>query len=122
MTEQQSLLGGEDPLDAVVTELRKYENWPVDDGKDRKFVAELAQKYPKADLLTEAFNWVVWMMDHNQKKEVKPRARFVTWIRNSQSYRLNAASSGKNRKNSSRTAPARPESFGAESSARLSGW
>lgn len=122
MTERLNLLGGEDPLDGVVAELRQYPNWPADDTKDRKFVAELAAKYPQSNLLQEAFGWRVWMMDHNQKKEVKPRARFVTWIRNSESYRLNAASTRKNRKNTSRTAPARPESFGAESSSRLSGW
>jgi hypothetical protein len=125
VTEGLFLLGGEDPLDAVVEELRKLPGWPADDVRDREFVAELARKYPGMVLSEEAYAWRTWMLDHKQKKEVKPRARFVTWVRNSADFRRDREAARKDRKNTgraSRTAPARPEQFGEQSSQSLSGW
>lgn len=116
------LLGGEDPLDKIVAELRQYEAWPADDVKDRQFVADLQKRYPGVDLGNEAFQWRMWMQDHTQKKEVKPRARFTRWIANSLAFGSERRAGSQNRKNQSRTAPARAEQFGSESSTQLTGW
>jgi hypothetical protein len=118
----QEMLGGEDALDQVVTELRKYEGWPADDVRDRQFVAELKQKYPHIVLLDEAYQWRTWMLDHNQKREVKPRARFVRWVVNAATFRSEREAARKDRKNKSRTAPAGREQFGEHSSLGLAGW
>lgn len=115
------VLFGPDPLDEILAELRKYPGWPVDDKTDRPFLQDLHRKYGAADLKEEAFKWRVWMMDHKQPKEVKPRARFANWIRNSESRRVTRPGAGKNRTNKIRIAPARREEFG-ESSKQLGSW
>ncbi|QOP66219.1 hypothetical protein SEA_DANIELLEIGNACE_79 [Arthrobacter phage DanielleIgnace] len=117
-----NLLGGEDPIDEIVAELRKQPGWPADDVKDRQFVADLMKKYPQINLSEEAFKWRAWMMDHNQKKEVKPRARFLRWIGNATAFGRQPEARSQNRRNSSKTAPARAEQFGTQSSQELSGW
>lgn len=119
---QLDLLGGQDPLDEIVAELRKYDGWPADDVKDRQFARDLLEKYPTLDLKDEAFAWRTWMLDHSQKKEVKPRARFVRWVVNASTFRSERSAVRKNRKNTSRTAPARAEAFGSQSSTELAGW
>lgn len=115
-------LFGPDPLDEVVAELRRVPGWPADDRRDREFVAELQQKYPGVSLKDEAFHWKTWMEDNKPKKEVKPRARFLTWVRNSATFRSEREAGRKNRTHQSRTAPARAEQFGTESSTALGGW
>lgn len=119
---EQGMLGGPDMLDQVVAELRKYPGWPADDVKDRQFVAELQAKYPQTVLLDEAYQWRAWMLDHDQKKEVKPRARFVRWVVNAAAFRSERQSARKDRTRQSRTAPARRELFGEQSSSGLAGW
>lgn len=119
---EQGMLGEPDPLDVVVGELRKLPGWPADDVKDREFVAELLQRHPGVDLASEAYQWRVWMADHQQKKEVKPRARFVRWVVNSATFRSERQTARKDRGRPSRTAPAGREQFGDESSTSLAGW
>lgn len=121
---EQGMLGGPDAIDQVVDELRKYESWPADPVKDRQFVAELQGKYPNVVLLDEAYQWRMWMLDHDQKKEVKPRARFVRWVVNAATFRSEREAARKNRKGPgrSRTAPAGREQFGEDSSTSLARW
>jgi hypothetical protein len=118
----ENLLGGADPLDEIVAELRKYDGWPADDVRDRQFAKELLDKYPGLDLKSEAFQWRTWMLDHQQKREVKPRARFVRWVVNAATFRSERTAVRKNRTHTSRTAPARAEAFGSQSSTELAGW
>lgn len=115
------LFGTVDPLDEILAELRKYPAWPADDKTDRPFLQDLHRKYGSVDLKEEAFKWRIWMMDHKQSKEVKPRARFANWVRNSEGKRPARPGAGKNRTNKIRIAPARREEFG-ESSKSLGSW
>lgn len=118
-----ALFGGLDRLDVVVVELRKYPGWPADDAKDRAFAAEIMETFPGLNIAAECMAWRTWMMDHEQKRQVKPRARFLNWLRYARGdYGSRPTSSGTGSAQRRTSTAARPvDAFGPESRA-LSRW
>lgn len=81
-------LFGNDRVDGLVARLQqatwrekgRTRHWPADDEMDRKFIAQLMRDNPGKDIGALIPAWVAWMMDHDSKKEVRPRARFQRWV------------------------------------------
>jgi hypothetical protein len=80
-------LFGEDRIDGLMNLLHsiqwvekgKVVRWPADPVRDRLMIEQLERKHPELDLRAEIEKWAAWMLDHEQKKEVRPRARLTTW-------------------------------------------
>lgn len=120
----ENLFGETDRLDAVVTELRKYPGWPSDDTKDREFAREILATFTGLNVEAEILAWRTWMMDHEQKKQVKPRARFLRWLRTARGdfgRHGGADRAGAPQRRTSTTARG-VDAFGHESSSALGRW
>jgi hypothetical protein len=110
-----ALFGEADRLDGIVAALRRYPDWPADDLKDRAFAAEIVEAFPGIDIESEVLAWRTWMMDHETKKQVRPRARFLRWLRGARGdFGRPARSEGAGVRRTSTTARS-VESFGPES-------
>ena len=108
-------LFGDDPLDLIVAQLRRYPGWPADDIKDRTFAREILETFPSLDVIAEISAWRIWMMDHEQKKEVRPRARLHRWLRGARGD-FGRGQQGKGAGGGRAGTTARPaEAFGSES-------
>lgn len=95
----------------VVDILYTLEEWPRDWSKDVGLVESLFKLYPEMDLQAEALTWVAWFQDWRQKhprKEVKHRARFIQWCKNSKAW--------------SRRRPRGPADKDAHGETRMGGW
>lgn len=73
----------------AVAALYLLDEWPQDWGKDVEMVRRLAAMFPDVDLTAEAIHFATWLEGWREKhprKEVKHRARFVNWVKNSRRF------------------------------------
>ena len=75
----EALFDVEDPVQPMLTELWKFPGWPVDEMADRTLLRDLCEQFPTLDLIEEIRKWRAWMLDHESKKKVRPRARLRRW-------------------------------------------
>lgn len=113
-----------DRLDGIVAELRKYPGWPSDDVKDRAFAQEILSAFPMVDVEAEIQAWRIWMMDHEQKKQVRPRARFLRWLRGARGDfgGRSGATGPRTAQRRTSTVARSADDFGSESSRSLGRW
>jgi hypothetical protein len=81
-------LFGHDRVDGLVAKLQqatwtengKIRRWPANDVLDRQFIASLMKENPGKDIGALIPEWIAWMLDHDSKEKVRPRARFQRWV------------------------------------------
>lgn len=119
---QEPLFDSGDVVDAAMLELQKTPGWPFDPSKDRLLLNDLRDSYPQLDLIEEIRAWRAWMLDHETKKKVKPRARLRTWCSKAIEFRRGGGrpSSGSGGGGSPQ-APEPPSAFGT-GPVRLDDW
>lgn len=76
-----------DYIEEVIAAFRKVPGYPVDEKRDRAWLAELVSDegftLDKIDLVEEVRSWKAYILDKPFDKKSKPRAQFRTWIKNS---------------------------------------
>lgn len=73
----------------VVAILYTFEEWTQDWSKDVELVQRMASLFPDLDLRAEALAFVTWLgewRESHPRKEIKPRARFVSWCKNAKAW------------------------------------
>lgn len=112
-----------DDLDTIVAEMTKCRYWKPDVTKDREFAAKLKLEFPTLDIVGEVKNWVIWMDDHTQAKEVKARARLFRWLRTARGdYARGSAPTGGRGRPRVGIQPRRDEDFATGTTKHLAGW
>lgn len=69
--------------------LYKLKEWPQDWSKDVAMMQRVSATFPGIDLCEEALHFITWLEGWREKhprKEIKHRARFVNWAKNSKRF------------------------------------
>ena len=89
--EQERTSGGgepvENPLTPALVVLRAIPGYPFDEKADGERLTQLAEAYPKLDLVTELHKWRDWLADQPPKKKRNWRLSLRNWVEQAEKIR-----------------------------------